>query len=262
MICPKCASKLIKNEKSFVCENRHSYDIAKQGYVNLMLQGSVHGDSKEMVVARHRFLNHGYYACLRDKLNEILETIKPTMLVDLGCGEGYYTSTMALSAENSVGIDLSKDALKIAARSDSKSQYVVASIFRLPIETNSVDCITNIFAPTPIDECKRILKEDGIYIRVTPHVFHLYEFKEKLYQEVYKNQIELIEDREFQLVKQIKVEEKIEIDNNEDIQALFMMTPYYWKSSKEVSQKVSSMQELSTTIAFDIQVYQRKMLCD
>lgn len=258
MICPKCSSKLIKVEKRFVCENRHSYDIARQGYVNLILNGSIHGDSKEMVIARNEFLNHGYYTCLQEQLCSLIETYQPNKFVDLGCGEGYYTSKMAVYAQESIGVDLSKDALKIAARSDSKSQYVIASIFHLPIEKNSVDCITNIFAPTPLDEVKRILKENGVYIRVTPHIKHLYEFKQMLYKEAYVNEIEVIEDDAFELVDRIQVDNTITIDNNKDIQALFMMTPYYWKSSKETSQKVNEMNTCTTTISFDIQVYKKK----
>lgn len=258
MICPKCSTQLVRQDKSFVCANRHSYDIARQGYVNLMLSGSVHGDSKEMVIARHEFLNHGYYECLRKHLVLLLEKYAPQFLVDLGCGEGYYTSKMALYASKCIGVDLSKDALKIASREDKKSQYVVASIFHLPIEENSVDCITNIFAPTPLDECKRILVNGGIYIKVAPHIDHLYEFKKNLYEDVYKNELEMIEDDRFELIEQIQVDDQILIDNNKDIQALFMMTPYYWKSSKEVSQKVALLNELETTISFDIQVYRRK----
>ncbi|MGN1345132.1 MAG: methyltransferase domain-containing protein [Traorella sp.] len=256
ILCPKCSSKLVKKMNSFVCDLNHCYDISKQGYVNLCLNGKISGDSKEMVLARHEFLSHGYYACLRDKLVEIMQMIQPIDLLDLGCGEGYYTSKMSVYALNCVGVDLSKDALKIASREDKKSQYIIASIFHLPID--SVDCITNIFAPTPIDEIKRILKPKGIYIRVNPHTRHLYEFKKVLYEEVYENEIEIIQDEKICLLKQIQVNDTITINNNQDIQSLFMMTPYYWKSSKDVSNKVNQMKELSTTISFDIQIYQKR----
>ena len=256
MICPKCNEKLVKVDKTFKCSNNHSYDIAKQGYVNLFLNGKISGDSKEMVVARNEFLNHGYYECLRNKLVEIISEIKPDALVDLGCGEGYYTSKMSVYSTKTIGVDLSKDALKIAARDDKKSQYVLASIFHLPIE--KCDFITNIFAPTPLDEIKRILKQDGIYLRVTPHIKHLYEFKQALYKEAYVNEIEVIEDQELDLINRIQVDDRIQITNNKDIQALFMMTPYYWKSSIETSNIVKEMNEIETTISFDIQIYKRK----
>lgn len=256
MICPKCSKELIKVDKTFKCSNNHCYDIAKQGYVNLYLNGKISGDSKEMVVARNEFLNHGYYECLRNKLVEIIRDLKPNYLVDLGCGEGYYTSKMSVYCMKTVGVDLSKDALKIAARDDKKSQYVLASIFHLPIK--EVDCITNIFAPTPLDEIKRILMKDGIYLRVTPHIKHLYEFKQALYKEAYVNEIEVIEDNDLELINRIQVDDTIKITNNKDIQALFMMTPYYWKSSIETSNIVKAMNEIETTISFDIQIYKRK----
>lgn len=258
MICPKCKEKLRLNGRSFTCVNHHNYDIAKQGYVNLMLASSQSsGDSKEMVVARHRFLNQGYYAKLREKCCELIANAHAIRLVDLGCGEGYYTKEMAKLVHECIGIDLSKDALKMASRDDKKSQYILASIFHLPISSNSVDVITNIFAPTPLDECRRVLKENGIYIRVSPHVSHLYEFKKALYENVYENEVEWLDENTFKLVDEILVEDKITLTNHEDIEDLFMMTPYYWKSSKETSRKVLNLNEITTTIAFEIQVYKK-----
>lgn len=260
MICPKCGKALVKKDKSWICENRHTYDIARQGYVNLIPDGSVHGDSKEMVQARHKFLQKGYYEVLKKKLEELIAEFHPEVLIDLGCGEGYYTSSMSKYADECFGIDLSRDALKIASRNDKKSQYIVASIFHLPFSDKSADCMTNIFAPAPVEEGVRILKNEGIYIRVAPHAFHLYELKKKLYDEVYENEIELLEDKRLKLVCRLKAEDMIQLENNEDISALFMMTPYYWKSSKKVSEKVSEMNALTTRIAFDIQIY-RKVIC-
>ena len=257
MICPKCGQKLIRKGQSWICQNAHTYDIARQGYVNLMLDGSVHGDSKKMVQARHSFLLKGYYEVLKEKLEELAGKYHPKTLIDLGCGEGYYTSCMSRYADECYGIDLSKDALKVASRLDKKTQYVVASIFHLPFDDKKADCITNIFAPAPIEECCRVLQSEGIYIRVAPHIRHLYEFKKELYEEAYENEIELIDDARLRLIKQIKVEDKMHLDNNEDILALFMMTPYYWKSSKEVFKKVAEMSELTSEIAFDIQIYRK-----
>ena len=257
MICPKCGAKLVCCEKTFRCENNHTYDRARQGYVNLMLGGN-HGDSKEMVAARHRFLNADYYHLLKERLEEIVTRLQVRVLLDLGCGEGYYTSGMSRHVAECYGVDLSKDALKIASRMDKHTQYVVASIFRLPFEDESIDGITNIFAPAPVDECARVLKNQGIYIRVAPHRRHLYGLKKKLYDQVYENEMELIKDERFELIERVKVEDVIHIDDHDDIEALFMMTPYYWKSSKEAAHKVAEMESLDTEIAFDIQIYRKK----
>ena len=257
MICPKCGAKLVCCEKTFRCENNHTYDRARQGYVNLMLGGN-HGDSKEMVAARHRFLNADYYHLLKERLEEIVTRLQVRVLLDLGCGEGYYTSGMSRHVAECYGVDLSKDALKIASRMDKHTQYVVASIFRLPFEDESVDGITNIFAPAPVDECARVLKNRGIYIRVAPHRRHLYGLKKKLYDQVYENEMELIKDERFELIGRVKVEDVIHIEDHDDIEALFMMTPYYWKSSKEAAHKVAEMEHLDTEIEFDIQIYRKK----
>lgn len=256
MICPKCECKLIQKDRSFTCENRHNYDIAKQGYVNLMLSKcTTSGDSKEMVLARHQFLNKGYYQKLKATCERLVRYYHPEVLVDLGCGEGYYTSALSKYASISYGIDLSKEALKIASREDKKTQYILASIFHLPIEKQTADMITNIFAPTPLDEVKRILKKDGIYVRVTPHMKHLHEFKQALYEEVYDNEVETIEDENLTLIEEIQVDDFISLQTSEDIEALFMMTPYYWKSSKRTSDIVHELKKLDTSISFEIQVY-------
>ena len=257
MICPKCAAKLIHSEGVWRCENHHTYDIARQGYVNLMLGGKVHGDSKEMVQARHQFLMAGHYRVLKEKLEEVIQSLQVQILLDLGCGEGYYTSGMSQYVDEAYGVDLSKDALKIASRTDKHSQYIVASIFRLPFEDKSVDCVTNIFAPAPIDECARVLKKHGFYVRVAPHKRHLWGLKKELYDQVYENETDVIKDERFELIERIKVEDIIHVDHHDDIEALFMMTPYYWKSSKEAAHKVASMESLHTESEFDIQIYRK-----
>lgn len=259
MICPKCFEKLIRQEHSFVCPNHHCYDIAKQGYVNLMFEGGQHGDTKDMVLARHRFLEKGYYDVLKHELVDIIKKAKPNDLIDLGCGEGTYTRSMSQYAAQCFGIDISKEALKLASRLDKHTQYIVASIFHLPFLDGQADCMTNVFAPAPIEECVRVLKEGGIYVRVAPHVRHLFELKEELYgQQVYENEIKMIEHDQLELVHHYKIEDCIHLDHNEDISALFGMTPYFWKSSKEVSEKVKYLEKLTCTIAFDIQIYRRK----
>lgn len=259
MICPKCHQKLLAMDHCFVCKNHHSYDIARQGYVNLNLDHSkMSGDSKEMVLARHLFLNKGYYEPLQRVLEEIVIKYQLHTLADLGCGEGYYTQKMSLHTEKCYGFDLSKDALKIAAREDKNCQYVVASIFHLPLEDESVEAISNVFAPSPLDECVRVLKRKGLYIRVTPHSRHLFGLKEKLYDKPYENEIELLFDERFELIERILVQDMIEIKDQKDIEALFMMTPYYWKSSREASKKVKQMEKLTTEIAFDVQIYEKK----
>lgn len=258
LICPKCKDTLVKKDKTFVCEHRHCYDIAKQGYVNLVLGNQkMSGDSSEMVQARTLFLNQGYYRCLQ-KLVEIVQEVHPSLCVDLGCGEGYYTREIAKVSEKCVGLDVSKEALKHASRNDSSTQYVLASIFHVPLADQSSDCIVNVFAPVPLEEIKRLLKNKGIYIKVGPACKHLLGLKEVLYENVYENEIEYIKDDQLTLIDQIEIHDEIMLQNTKEIEALFMMTPYYWKTSKQDSERLLSQTSLKTQIAFDIQIYQFK----
>lgn len=259
LICPKCQQKLVKENKSYKCLNRHTYDIAKQGYVNLVLGNQkVSGDSLEMVQARTLFLNQGYYQILQEKLVEIVKQIHPQFCVDLGCGEGYYTQAIAAVSEQCVGLDVSKEALKHASRNDKNTQYVLASIFHAPLADQSSDCIVNVFAPVPLDEIKRLLKHDGIYIKVGPAAKHLMGLKEVLYENVYENEVEVICDSQLELIHQIEINDEITLQNTKEIEALFMMTPYYWKTSVEDSERLLTKTTLKTRISFDIQIYQFK----
>lgn len=257
LVCPKCSFPLVQVNKSFQCENKHNYDIARQGYVNLLLGNQkMSGDSSEMVHARTHFLNQGFYAPLRQALIQILLDYHVSCLVDLGCGEGYYTKEMAKHVQKCIGIDMSKEALKVASTQDKTTQYVLASIFHCPLASHCADAITNVFAPLPTDEVLRLLKDDGIFIRVIPAAKHLWELKQVLYDEVYENIIDRAPES-LKLIDEIKVEDVIEIKDTATIQALFQMTPYYWKTSKTSSERLLSFTDLRTQIAFCIQIYQK-----
>lgn len=255
--CPKCSQKLVKENNSYICVNHHCYDIARQGYVNLLLgKQASSGDNPAMVEARSRFLRKDYYVKLKNRLVEFCD--ESHSLVDLACGEGYYTKAMAEKVENSVGIDMSKAALKHAARLDKNTKYILASIFHCPIENECADCITNIFAPAPVDEVVRILKPIGRYIRVIPAKDHLWELKQLCYENVYENEEKLLEDERLTLVAQERVEDVIELENNADLMALFEMTPYAYKTSKEAVEKLKRLSSFKTRISFMIQIYHKK----
>lgn len=257
IVCPKCKQILRQKDHTFYCENNHSYDIAKQGYVNLMLGNQKKsGDNALMIQARHAFLNKGYYACLKDALIELLQPFSVDFLVDIACGEGYYTKCFSQVVNHCVGIDLSKEALKIASKHDKKTLYTLASIFDCPIKDEQCDAITHLFAPTPLTEIERCLKKEGIYIRVVANVHHLEEMKAVLYESIYLNKVDVVESNQLSLIKTIDVSDQITLPK-EDIETLFSMTPYYWKTPKLGSEALRALDKLTTTIAFQIQVYQK-----
>ena len=253
ILCPVCNNLLYKDNKSYKCSNGHNFDIAKQGYLNLNMHNSQNtGDNDEMIKARNAFLNKGYYAFLLNEINKLLDV--NDSLLDLACGEGYYTSRFI--CKDKVGIDLSKNGLKIASKNNPDTLYLLNSIFHNPIQDNSVDKIITIFAPIAKQEIVRILKDDGRFILVKPDKLHLYELKKAVYDNPYENEIEDIQIDGLLLDKEIKISNKANL-NNEDINNLFMMTPYYNTTSQADKDKLKNINNLDITFSFIIDVYKK-----
>lgn len=257
LVCPKCRQELIKNDKTYRCENNHCYDISKQGYTTLLLKSCKQsGDNKLMVNARTEFLNKHYYDNLLNFINVAIKEINPKCIVDAGCGEGYYTNHLLVDDNCDIfGFDMSKDALKYASKhSSGHANYFLSSIFDLPISDESCDLLLNIFAPCASYEFKRIMSEDAILIKVDPASKHLYELKEELYENPYLNPDKTLKD--FNLIYQQEITYKVNI-NNEDLNNLITMTPYVYKSSKEALDKLKKLENLNLTISFMVSFYKK-----
>ena len=255
LICPICSEPLQKEKQSAVCVNHHTFDYAKQGYLNLLLkQSKDHGDNPEMVKARTEFLNTGAYQFLRDTLAAKVKAERCKVIADLGCGEGYYTS--ALSADEKYGFDLSKDALKHASKNDLATNYVVASIFHLPFEDECCDAVITCFAPAAISEISRVLKSNGIFLFVTPGPRHLFEMKSVLYDTPYENAMEDL-TTSLTLEKDERIEQKF-LCQQENLMHLFLMTPYAYKTSPVGREKLSLAGNLELTAQFRVRTYRKK----
>lgn len=253
ILCPVCKKKLIQIDRSYRCENGHNFDLSKEGYLNLNLKNSQSsGDNPDMIKARKRFLEKGYYSFLRDAVNELI--LETDSLVDLACGEGYYTS--AFKARDKIGIDLSKSGLKIAAKSDKDTLYLLNSIFRDPLADCSADKVITIFAPIAAKEIVRILKDDGSFILVRPDIRHLYELKELIYEKPYLNEAEEIKIEGMELDRQIKIQERKRV-THEDLMDLFMMTPYYNTTSSSDKEKLTQIQDCEISFCFIIDIFKK-----
>ncbi len=253
--CPIC-KKSLTGDKVAKCPCGHCFDVAKQGHINLLMSnasGKRHGDDSAMVQARSAFLDKGYYAPLRDKIKEILG--EGLTLLDSGCGEGYYSSALAVG-NRLCGIDISKDAVKVAARRVSSGDFAVASVGDIPLADGSVDGVVCIFAPES-DEFARVLKPTGRLITVVPMEKHLIELKKAVYSKPYLNPPVCAEKEGYTLKSGHELKYTIEIDCNEDILALFKMTPYYYKTGKEDQQKLSGLDRLTVSVEFYIGEYEK-----
>ena len=242
LICPVCKKKLIKENKTFRCENNHSFDCAKQGYVNLSRkQTKNHGDNALMVKARTDFLEKDYYDFMGD------------FVMNVVYGDVYYTKEIGANFEHSYGIDLSKEAILHASKQDKHTQYIVGSLFDMPFLDESIDCVTSIFVPLGQDEIYRILKENGYWIVVGPGPKHCFELKEVLYDTPYENEMpEILE--QYELVNQEIIQEKKMVD---DVWSLLEMTPYRYKTSQAGLDRVRELERLEVTFEFVVTVYKK-----
>ncbi|MEG2000109.1 MAG: methyltransferase domain-containing protein [Evtepia sp.] len=267
--CPICAAQLTQGEKIYACPNGHSYDRAKEGYIHLLPANRMHsktpGDDKEMAMARNRFLSGDHYSVLRDALCTLAigYAEQKTTLLDSGCGEGYYTDglfhslTGAGKKPSVAGVDLSKPSLKYAARRANGVEFAVASVYHLPVADQSVDLLVNCFSPLALDEFRRVLKGNGIFLYVVPAADHLWELKQVLYDKPYRNHEEDTPYDGFSYESVSEIKTTLHLENREVVQDLFRMTPYYWKTPKEGALRLSELKELDVTASFRIHVFRR-----
>lgn len=274
IICPFCKSILEDSlERSYQCENNHTFDIAKQGYINLLpvnqKKSKDPGDNEMMITARRNFLELGFYDPLIESIKDSAATkltfdTKDIVAFDAGCGEGYY-SEKALNNLPDLntkifGTDISKFAVKNAARKYKKNFYFVSSVYNLPIADASTDIILSVFSPIKAEEFKRILSKDGYVIVVTPAPNHLREMAELIY-ETFKPHTVNAEEKmtsEFELIENKRTTFKIDLKNSTDILSLLKMTPYYWSTGIERLENITSKDELSVTCDFNIDIFKQK----
>ena len=266
LICPVCGLPLEKTERTYRCEKGHSYDIAKKGYVNLMMSQSSskkrHGDDKLMVAARRDFLDKGYYAPLQKAVVEAAAKFAAdgAVIIDAGCGEGYYTAAAAekLPDADIYGIDISKDALIYAAKRSRELTLAAASASDIPIQSGCADVIVSIFAPIFPDEAARLLCDNGVIVRAVPLEEHLFELKKAIYQKAYKNPPDDFRLDGFEIISKEELRYTLTLESSKDIEALFMMTPYYYKTSREDQQRLLERDCLETEAAFGVIVYKKQ----
>lgn len=254
ILCPVCREPLRISPHAAVCRNHHSFDIARSGYLNLYRSNkSGHGDNKEMIRARSTFLESGSYAFLAERLTQIMKEEDPDSVVDLACGEGYYTRR--LPGSEKYGIDLSKDALAHAAKRDPGTRYLLASIFDVPLRSECADIILTCFAPLADREVIRLLKPGGHFIFVSPGPDHLYEMKQVLYENPYRNEKKKIENF-LPLVHEETITAEFTPDHD-TLEALFNMTPYAYKTGIEGMKRLSETDQLTLTAQFWIRIFKK-----
>ena len=261
LLCPICGELLTKQDKSYRCVNNHSFDIARQGHVNLLpvqQKRSLNpGDTAQQVVSRRAFLDGGFYAPIRDALCALAKDHGcQGPILDIGCGEGYYSAGLAeaLGAEL-LGLDISKEAVRYAAGRYKTATWICASAAHLPVKDQSVGLLTSLFALTMPEEFKRVLRQDGAYIQVLAAEDHLLGLKNIIYPELHhKEKFSTPEIPGFRLVESRSLRFTFTVEG-EQVQNLLSMTPHVYRISKEGAENLRKTQTLTDTASCVLNLY-------
>ena len=272
LVCPICKSPMkvyCNGNATLSCSGlkKHSYDFSARGYVNFAPPvSSGGGDSKQAVVARSDFLNLELYRPIAEEICKLSKKYchrESALIVDAGCGEGYYSVILADEGFSVFGVDLSKHAIDGAckranAKNLSNAFFAVSSVYDIPVEDHCADAVINVFAPFVEEEYFRVVKDDGVVIVAYAAPNHLLGLKAAVYNEVHTNDGREDLPQNVVLVEEKRLNFNIELTKNSDIKNLFAMTPYYWRTSKSDFEKLDSLNHLSTEIDVIIAVYKTK----
>ena len=263
LICPICEKPLCREEHSLVCPKNHSFDIARQGYVNLLpvqRRHSAHpGDTKEQVASRREFLEGGFYAPIADALIAAAQTYGAAgPILDVGCGEGYYSTRLAraMGAELT-GLDISKDAVRYAAGKYKDARWLCATAARIPVEDGGAGLLTSLFAITLPEEFHRVLGENGLFFQVLAAQDHLLGLKKIIYDElVFRDKDTVPELAGFTLLESIPIRFTFTVEGAQ-VQNLFAMTPHLFRVGKAGAERLRETRSLTDTASCVLNVFRR-----
>ena len=261
LICPICGNPLVRAQKALVCENRHSFDIARQGYVNLLPVQQKHsllpGDTREQVLSRRAFLEAGFYAPIADTLlNTARKYGISGELLDIGCGEGYYCSRLAEGLHMSLtGLDISKEAVRAAAARYKGPAWICTTAAHIPVRDGSADLLTSLFALTLPEEFRRVLRKDGYFFQVLAGEDHLMGLKSIIYDELHHKEKDSTPDLPgFERIESVPIRFSFTLEGQQ-IQNLFSMTPHVFRIGKSGAERLQKTEILSDTASCILNVY-------
>ena len=259
--CPLCGMALVREDRSWRCENRHSFDIARQGYVNLLAVQQKHslnpGDTREQVASRRSFLDAGFYAPIANALcAAAVELGCAGPILDVGCGEGYYSTRVAqaINAELT-GLDISKEAVRFAAGKYKNAQWLCGTAAKLPVPDSSAGLVMSLFALTVPGEFHRVLRQDGLFFQVLAAEDHLLGLKSVIYPELlHKEKDSVPEVPGFELVRSQPIRFTFTVEGDQ-VRNLLSMTPHVYRISKEGAARLATTQTLTDTASCVLNIY-------
>lgn len=261
LTCPLCGGVLDREEKSLVCGLGHRFDIARQGYVNLLPVGRKHslhpGDTREQVLSRRQFLEAGFYTPIAQAL---IDTAAPLnlhgQLLDVGCGEGYYSTRLAQALGMPLtGLDISKEAVRCAAGKYKDAQWLCATASHIPVPDSSVALLTSLFALTVPEEFHRVLEPGGYFLQVLAAQDHLLGLKGIIYDHLTEKEKNSVPDLPgFTRVQSLPIRFPIQVDGPY-VQALLAMTPHVFRVDAAGAERLRQTEALSDTVSCVLNVF-------
>ncbi len=264
LACPICKEPLIQHSSVLRCNRNHCFDRAKQGYWNLLVvqqkKSKDPGDNPDMVISRREFLDLDYYLPLADAITTVLsQQLKEksgATILDMGCGEGYYTSQwqQSLAAQHFWGLDISKHAIKEATKRNQDITWLVASGANMPVADQSLDVLTVIFSRLMPQPFAKVLKDNGLLVLVWPTTQHLIQLKQVMYDDIKESQYNPSADLEplFSVISQQLLEFDFNIDTESALLSLLKMTPHGQKINDQ--KKLSLVKNLPMKLTFSVNI--------
>lgn len=254
MICPICHTRLIIKNNSMFCSNNHNYNINKKGYINLEPNKKLKLYNKDLFDNRRLILEKKYYEHLTNGLNAIIKDFKCENVIDIGSGEGTFLNS--ISCESKVGIDLAQAGIHIAS-SYIDCAFIVGDLSNIPFADNSFDCVFNILTPANYEEFKRVLKNDGILVKVIPGTNYINEIRNQLNFTDYENQSERKLNDNCEIIRKETIYNK-KVFRHDFLSFLKMLPIYNNLTNSQISLIVSKLS--NTAITLDLTVIIAKIL--
>lgn len=261
LICPICGGSLEKFDRAVRCPAGHSFDVARQGYIHLLPVQRKHsrnpGDTREQVASRRAFLEAGFYAPIARTLAETaLELGARGPILDVGCGEGYYSAALAQALDAPlVGMDISKEAVRFAAARYKGPTWLCATASHIPVADRSAGVVTSLFALTLPEEFRRVLRPDGLFFQVLAAQDHLLELKRIIYPELKLRPKDSVPQLEgFRLVRSVPIRFQFTVEGSQ-VGNLLAMTPHVYRIGEAGAARLAATSRLTDTASCVLNVY-------
>lgn len=278
--CPVCGESLVPADRALRCGNAHAFDIAREGYVNLLAPQHRNsrdpGYSKEMIAGRRDFFDAGHYQPLADQIAGLIRGYLPScparMVLDAGCGEGYYLRRLRASLAGRTGedepilcgLDISKHGVRIAAKRDPQGLYAVAGTYHMPVLTDRVDVLLTHFSPVSAADFRRVVRPGGVVLIGGPGENHLFSLKQLLYEAPTQHAPAeaLAGEPGFELIGSHRIDYMLLLRGARQVANLLLMTPYFWSVDATTQTRLAATEALDTEVDVVVRAYRRTAISD